>query len=238
MKQLIFLSVWLLLCASALAAVGFDAGMTTGNGASGQYQYVSSASASISSTGLTIGASATLLIGVLACDHNPAISSPAMTWNSVTMNAGPTLTNGVLVIAVFYLVSPATGNKTLAASWTTNSTCYMSAASFTGTDTTTGIKVADNNTTSTESSIAITSDSNGATIAFEIDTSSASPSPNFNKLYLAQNLTPNSSGSYELGGTSNSHTFGSLNGSWAAAGVHIIAPATTATRRRVMVIER
>ena len=226
MKRLLILTaIALLVAANARAAVAFDAKMTAGNGSGGTYAEASSTT-TISSTGMTVGSSATLLVVPLACYTNGAtLSSLAATWNSVSMSLGPTLqVNTQIAVALFYLVNPATGNKTLAASWTgTANACYMSATSFTGTDTTTGIKTSDNVTASNASSITVASDANGATVAVYVNDTTQTGAPNFTVIFGAIDLKPNGYANYHLGGTSNVHTFAGATPDTALAGVHVIS---------------
>jgi hypothetical protein len=148
------------------------------------------------------------------------------------MTAGPSISDSSgVIVKIFVLPNPATGNKTLAASWTGTNDAYMTAISFTGTDTSTCTKASDNNThdfsTITSSpNLTMTSDANGATFVIEMDPSAGISSTNFNTVFINLALNPNAAASYQLAGTSNNHTF-TLASSDAAvvAGVHIIAPA-------------
>jgi hypothetical protein len=201
-------------------AVAFDAKMTTGNGTGGTYEEVNGLAA-ISSTGMTVGAGATLLV-VLIVWH-VAVTSPSATWNGVAMTLGPTISNTVRT-AIFYLVNPTSGNKTLSASWTTSSATYMSAISFTGTDTTTGIKTSDSTTASDVASITVTSDASGGSVAAYTNDTAQTGTPNFNVIFSATDLAHNGYGNYQLGGTSNVHTFAGATPHTALAGVHVIPP--------------
>jgi hypothetical protein len=215
----------LLSCASAHAQVAHDATMTSGNGSGGAFAQAGGTT-SISTTGMTVGASATCLIVPISWGTSGGVTSPAVTWNSVSMTLGPSITvGGVVEAALFYLPNPATGNHTLAASWMGAEDVYMSAVSWTGTDTLTCIKTADNATASNVASITITSDANGATVALEIDAGNVgTPTTNFTLIFNANALSPNSTATYAIGGTSHTHNFTGANGSRALVGVHIIAP--------------
>lgn len=216
-------------------AVGFDAKMAAGNSADGLNQEATGAT-SISSTGITVGGSATLLVAVLAFAQGNASTTPTSitaTWNGAVMTAGPTVTSGTgtpyATAAIFYKISPASGANTLAAAWTNSHDCYMSAVSFTGTDTSTGINAAHSTTATGTTTITITSDANGATVAvFAVDGSA--PTVNFTKIFSEAPLNPGGGASYTLGGTSNAHTFTGAGGSvQALAGIHVIAAAGGAT---------
>src|SRR6267142_3323532 len=116
------------------------------------------------------------------------------------MTLGPNVNSSVIEVAIFTLVSPASGAKTLAGSWTTSADCYMSAASFSGTDLVTGIKVSDNITATNTTTITVTSTTDGATVAcFGVD--GGAPTVNFTKIYSEAPLGPGGGASFTLGGT-------------------------------------
>jgi hypothetical protein len=126
-------------------AVAIDAVMTGGDSSDGDCLQGDNVT-SKSGTGITVGALATLLIVPIVIQAaGGTVSNLAVTWNSISMTLGPIVTNGAgfPTVAIFSLVNPTAGSNTLASSWTTTADIYMGAASFTGTDTTTGIKVAD-----------------------------------------------------------------------------------------------
>jgi hypothetical protein len=176
-------------------------------------------------TAMTIGASATCLIVVIY--WNAAITSPSATWNGVSMTLGPTVTSGASRTSIFYLPNPATGSKTLASSWTTTAQGYISAISFTGTDTTTCIKTSDS-TTSATASLTVTSDANGATVAsYGNDGTGTSPGINNTLIYSDIGGAPNGAAAYTTGGTSASYTYSGGSADQVFAGVHVIAPAAS-----------
>ena len=208
-------------------AVTFDAKMTAGNGTGGTYAEISTGGTTISSTGMTVGGSATLLVVTLVFGQFVASpSSITAKWNSVSMTAGPVSgVSGHTETAIFYLVNPTIGNNTLTASWTTTAQCYMSAVSFTGTDTTTPVITSDNATTTDATSLTVTSTSDGATVASYADDTATVPSANFTTIYAASDLLDNAAASYQLGGTSNVHTFtATVQTVSVLAGIHIVAP--------------
>lgn len=210
-------------------AVALDAKMAAGNSSDG-FNQEATAATSISSTGITVGGSASLLLAFFSWGAGVGgtpPSSPAATWNAGGMTAGPTVTHSAggafSMVAIFYKISPAFGANTLAGSWGNANDCYMSAASFTGTDTSTGINVSDSTTATGVTTLTITSDANGATLAvFAVNGST--PTVNFNKIFAEAPLNPGGGASYQLGGSSNGHTFTGAGGTvQALAGVHIIA---------------
>ena len=205
-------------------AVAKDAVMTGGNGDSGADQEASAAT-SVSSTGMTVGSSATLLVATLVLMNGGAASTGlAATWNGVSMTLRSNISYNPgqsCVVAIFTLVNPASGNHTLAASWTTASDAYLSCISFTGTDTTTGVKVSDD-TTATASSIVINTDAAGATVGVGGSTNSGGATMNFVTIWSDGNLQGGGGANYQLGGSgTNTHTFAA--GQQIAAGVHVIA---------------
>lgn len=201
-------------------AVALDAKMSGGNGTSGECQKVAAAT-SISSTGMTVGSGATLLIGIL-CWQNSTSGARTMTWNSTSMTEVAHIAGANQETSIFVLVSPASGNNTLAAAWTTAVDCYMSCISFTGTDTTTGIEAADTVTATSGTTVTVTSTTDGVTIASWTG-NGAAPTVNFNQIFSQGDLNPGSGASYQLGGTSNGHTFTGGGATLANAGVHVLS---------------
>jgi hypothetical protein len=214
-------------------AVAFDSQMTGGNGAGGQDQNIAGALA-ISSTGLTIIA-ASILVAVFVWQDNASNDqlSRTATWNGVSMSERATISQvsgaTFLRVSIFTLVSPVSGNHALAGAWLGASDCYMSGAGFTGTDTSVGINPADSTTASGTTSIPVTSDLTGATVAV-FGANGNPPTVNFNQIFSEAPLNPGGGASYQLSGTTNNHTFTGAGGTLQAlAGIHIIAAAATQT---------
>ena len=216
-------------------AVGFDAKMTGGNGGGGTYQYSSVVNTAGSSTGMTVGVGATLLVAILDLGgNNTTPGALACTWNGVSMNLACSIYTTTSIgagAALFTLVNPASGNKTLAASWTESLGCQfnLSSLSFTGTDTVTGYNSADNVTgiaTSGNQSIAVNTDANGATVATINCYSSGLTVNSLTQIFAGSPTNDNGAASYGVGGSgTNTHTFnvtGATAEAW--AGIHIIAP--------------
>jgi hypothetical protein len=207
-------------------AVSLDALMTAGDSSDGDCLQGDNVT-SKSGTGITVGALATLIIVPIVIQAaGGTVSNLAVTWNSVSMTLGPIVTNGagLPTVAIFSLVNPAAGALTLASSWTTTADIYMGAASFNGTDTVTGIRVADSTTANNVTQITVTSDADGATLAV-FGVNGSIPTLNFSKVFDNAPLDPGGGSSYTLGGSSNIHTFTGAGGTTQAlAGVHIIAP--------------
>ncbi len=212
-------------------SVSNDALMTGGNGVGGQDQNATSAT-TVTTTGITVGASATLLVSCFVWQSNSSIdpSSRTCTWNGVSMTERSTILQTVsatdLRVSIFTLVSPASGAKSLTGNWTGATDVYMSAASFNGTDTVTGINASDNVTASAATQITVTSDTSGATFAV-FGVNGNVPTVNFVQVFAEAPLNPGGGASYQLGGTSNIHTFtGGAGTIQALAGIHIISGAT------------
>lgn len=94
--------------------------------------------------GLTIGAGATALVATVtnAVGAGALATITGVTWNGVTMTLLSTKTqsDNLGQVSLYVLASPATGNHTLAVSFTganTNASLAVDCASFSGTDTTT-----------------------------------------------------------------------------------------------------
>jgi hypothetical protein len=210
-------------------AVAFDAAMTGGNAGTGTVQEGTGAT-SLSTAGMTIGASATLLVACVSLQCNTTASTGVTaTWNGVSMTVGPTITHGAAngtTVAIFWLVNPATGSHTLAMSWTLAADAYMGCASFTGVDTTTPVVTADNQTTSVANAVTITTVSGDATVACSCNNSNT-PTSSKTIFYGESNLNPGGGGSYSLSTTtSDTHTFTYSGGTLpATAGIHIQAAA-------------
>lgn len=210
-------------------AVGFDAKMTAGDGDGGRCDNTDNGT-SASSDGMTVGASATLLVAVICLQNGTAdVTDLAMTWDGVSMTERASVTSSSGGTrdraAIFTLVNPAVGNKTLAASWTTTSDAYMSCISFTGTDTITGVNAADNTTATNTADIVVPTDSSGATVACYC-VNGDDPSVTQTEIFSEAPLDPGGAASYAIGGTtSNTHSFTSAGSIKALAGVHVIAPA-------------
>lgn len=216
-------------------SVAFDANMTGGNGVGGKDQNASAATSVTGATLITVGAGASLLVVTLTWGSGASVdpTSRTCTWNGVSMTEGPSVgvTDGGTHrerVSIFTLVNPAPGQNALTASWTGSCDAYMSATSFSGTDTATGIKVADSITATATTTITPTSDASGATVAcFAVD--GGAPTTNFNQIYSEAPLTPGGGASYQLGGASNAHTFTGAGGTiQALAAVHVIAGGTSA----------
>lgn len=206
-------------------AVAFDAAMTAGNSADGLNQEASAAT-SISSTGIIVGASASLLLAILVVQGaTVAPTGLGATWNGLAMALGPVATSGLDVVAILSLVVPASGAKTLQGTWSNTGDAYLSAISFTGTDTATGILTADNTIVTNATTITIPSSADGATVAV-FGVNGAAPTVNFNKIFSEAPLNPGGGASYQLAGASNAHTFTGAGGTvQALAGVHILSSA-------------
>lgn len=208
-------------------AVALDASMAAGNSADGLNQQAAAAT-SISSTGITVGASAALLIVVAYFQTGgSAITNLAGTWNGTALTVAKQQDGGSSggTAAILRLISPVSGAKTLQLTWTTAADVYMSAASFTGSDTTTPLVTGDTVGGNSGTTVTITSDANGATVA-SWGINGSTPTVNFTKIYAEAPLNPCGAATFTLGGSSNGHTFtgaGGVTPAW--AGVHIQAAA-------------
>ena len=213
-------------------AVAADAVMTGGNSSDGDCLQLDNSTGG-STAGMTVGSGATLLVAT-ACWQTGAVTARAMTWDGVAMTEALTfqrVAGANSRVSLFTLVSPNVGNKTLAISWTTTSDCYVGCVSFTGTDTVTGYNAA-NNATSTTTTVTVTATSDGATVAVWT-TNGSTPTMNFTKIWDDAPFDPGGGSTYQLGGSSNGHTFTGAGGSnETGAGINVIAASATTVRPR------
>ena len=95
----------------------------------------------ITSTNLTVGATATALLACLIFDGSANLTTFAMHWDSTGGNVAmtqigtTTYVSTVGQIVLFGLVNPTAGAKTLKATWVGTGVGYMASMSFIGTDT-------------------------------------------------------------------------------------------------------
>ena len=95
----------------------------------------------VTSTNLTVGATATALFAVLVFDGSATMTSPAMHWDATSTNVAMTQIGSTVTVSLvgqimmFGLVNPVAGAKTLKATWVGTGVGYMASMSFIGTDT-------------------------------------------------------------------------------------------------------
>lgn len=218
--------------------VAFDARITGGNSSDGFSQQATAAT-SISTTGITVGASATILVVELVFQRGGAfVTGVTATWNGVTMTSAASLDTHVSQYVssyIFILVSPASGAKTLSVSWTGSADCYMGASSFTGGDTSTGINASDTQTGT--GNLTMTTVSGDATLTVA-GKDSNDPTVNNTKIWGNAPYNPGGGAQYKLSTTtSDSHTFTFSGGdSQATCGIHLLAGggAAPATPSRII----
>lgn len=219
-------------------AVAFDAKPTAWNSADGLNQQATGATSVSASTGMSVGGSATVLVGVITYQNavgggtDPGAIS-AWTWNGVAktgvLEASNVGGSDKVRTAIAWWVSPATGTQTLTASWANSADAYMSCASFTGGDTSTPVVTADNVSGTSGTTVTVTSDANGVTVA-AWGTNGSAPTTNFNKIYSEAPLRPCGAASYQAAGSSNGHTFTGGGGTVPAwAGIHLQAASASDT---------
>lgn len=177
-------------------------------------------------TTFTVSAGSNLCL-IAALNTLGSITNPTMTWDNggtpQAMTLGHTVTNSQET-RLFYLVAPHTGNLTLHATWTTSRTSSISAVAFSGANQSTCINTsnnASNSSVSTNPTITVTSTTDGATVAADTDNSSHSATTSGQQQYRSGSFAL----SYTIGNSSNIHSWTASNGTWAAAGVNVIAAA-------------
>jgi hypothetical protein len=225
-------------------SVALDSYMTGGNGTgtsgpggiAGTYQYMTANGTSISTSGHTVGPSATLLvvgltIGTANC------SAFGCTWNGLAMKLAmlESYHNGLVYCqtGIFTLVNPTPGAKALVASWVTGSPGgYLTSIAFTGTDTVTGYQASDNVTggqNSGAANVVINTAAGDATFCMMGNNGGVPGATTQTQLFSSGASAPNGGASYALGGSgSNTHSFnGGTNQVEAWAGIHILAGAAS-----------
>ena len=219
----------LLLCLALLLAAPASAAVAKNAGDSGTPQVATgfgSGATSLSHTGYTIGAGSDIyLIAIIGlANATPSdVSNVAITWNSVSMTRlGTGIYNDVRV-ELFYLASPATGNHTAAATWTTGADAVLGLISFTGAAT--PIDFATNSGSANPISTgAITADAAGATVGAGGQRSNLTSPSGGTSLYVDNTNWAASGVSYAVGSaSSDTYTWQVAPGNWSAAGAHIPA---------------
>jgi hypothetical protein len=209
-------------------SVANDAIMTGGNGLNGHNQQAGGVT-SISSTGITVGGAATFLAACFTFGKSGVsdISALGATWNSGAMFviSSTSVNDGSNTDSahIAYVLSPSSGANTLAANWTGSADVYMGAASFTGTDTSTGINSDDTVNPTNVSSVAINTTSDGATLAV-FSNNNGAPTVNQTLIFVDDPFIPGGGATYAIGGSgTNTHTFtgGTVQ---SILGIHIIVP--------------
>ena len=189
------------------SAVSVNNTMSGGNGASGKSQQVST-NTTIQSTGLTINSGTnSMLVTLLVWSSGTAPTGVTAEWDSAgtpqaLTQAGTVQFDTNSSVAIFYLLNPTVGNKTLTANWTNAQDCVMSAICF---DNAGGIAAGDTQQNSTNT-VTVTSGANDATVAV-YNCDGGTPTGSQTNIFDNSALGPSSSGDYALGGSSNAHTF-------------------------------
>jgi hypothetical protein len=218
-------------------AVSLNATMSAANSDSGRTQ-ATGAATSFSFTGLTIAAGSNIVllvtVGWQRTVANLQPTSRSVTWDGVAMTEAAYQTKFSLdqeSFAIYVLVNPATGSKTLAGSWTTTmDDCYISAIAFNGADQTTGIQSADTGQ-GTSTSVATTGSADGATVGGIVRDGTTTASVTGKTIFgNYDGGAPGWTGAYEIGGTgTQTYDFsgGSDNGDRSAIAVHVIAASSS-----------
>lgn len=178
----------------------------------------------ISGNLITIGAGSNrFLVVVVNWQYSgSAPTSRSVTWNGTTMTESIFHTNDINSVGIYTLANPATGNNTLAASWTNTADAYIGAICFNDSG---GINTA-HNATGNGLTLDITGDANGATVATHIRNGSTG-TPNHTLFWDHEDFAPGGMGNYQIGGSGTiTHDFNNgsnLGTNRATAGVHVIA---------------
>lgn len=170
-------------------AVAFDAKLTTTNG-----DITGNAATSFSdNTHMTVGSSAQMLLLLLiAWSTATAPTSPSFTWNSIALalisgTSGANSTAGNT--AIYGLLAPASGLKTLAGSWTGARDFYAAAISLSGVDQTSLAVACPHGTTNAvtatngTATVTVTTATNNAVVAIHSMDGTSNTTPNLTKLF-------------------------------------------------------
>lgn len=194
---------------------------------------------SVSLTTLTVGSGTNRALVVQLCWDTTSVppAGISVVWDSggsnqsctlITSQAAPSFSG----CALYGLINPVSGNKTLKASWTSGQRVYMQAVSWTGVDQTGGATSFPHATgaqgTSLTPAVTVTSATNNAVMAVfsgERTMSAVTNTQTFLDNSLANSLT--GSGSRAAGAASvGSQCTVSSSTAWAACGCDILAAAT------------
>lgn len=185
----------------------------------------------------TVSAGVTLL--VVALSFRRDVSGLSVVWdptgaNEALTRVGTGIFNGGRC-EIFIKINPTAGAaKTIHAAWTTNSDVVFTVATFSNTDTSTGIDAAHTTTasgTSTTPAVTVTSTADGASVGIAAQvTSNWSSTSGGTQITLDNATFVNGAGSYfdaaHGGTTSNAHGWvQDSSGAWSTMGVHILAAA-------------
>lgn len=185
-------------------------------------------SASYNYTNITVAAgSNTALVFQITFTAN--VTGITCTWDSGGTNQSMTVLNSQKedtwsnYVYVFGLLAPTTGNKTLAVSWTTNSSITACAAAFDGVLQTSiaaaFTNAANNSANSANPSLSITTASGDATFAGIVCSNSIS---GVTTTQLYRNGSAHQAASYALSsGSSDAHTWTMSSSNWGMAGIRL-----------------
>jgi len=196
---------------------------------------------SVSVTGFTVSAGSDLCLYAGAC-WGATPTSITVTWNGVALTQVQVATNGECQTKLYRLIAPATGNLTLAASWTGAAPVVIGCGAFSGVHQTTPEVGGDTVTatgSSTTPSRSVTSATGDATLVMSGSNDAgtgniAYTTPEAFTSEWRKTTVGEAAGSMtsELGGTSNNHTFTTtISDLWAAIGVHIAQAEAASTTK-------
>jgi hypothetical protein len=208
----------------------------------------SSASSYVASRTLstfTVGGGANRVMYAQLTLTDSGAASPSVTWNGVAMTLIGTQSIGLSRQRIYRLVNPATGNLSLAASWTTNYPARLGVICLTGVDQSTpdnaNTPVAATGTSTALASGAIATSANDATLGFACISDPASGTAAFSASPETQTSIYRETAStelavaatYALGGSSNSHDFTSAGSdTWGVWGFRVFSVAAVSVAPR------
>ncbi len=144
----------------AIATGGTPILMTLTLNATGTEQYHAAAT-SFDYTGMTVAAGSNTALMLVLSFGSGSVTGIAAHWDSAGGNQAMTQlvasSSGVVTCAIFGLVAPATGNKTLHINWTGSAEIFVDAVAFDGADQTGGATTFPNSQTGAGSTITLSS---------------------------------------------------------------------------------
>jgi hypothetical protein len=196
------------------------------------------ANVSIDLTTFTVSPGSNLALIAILCRNNTGVSGTTLNWDSggtpQAMTSLGTATNTSSHIEIFKLANPATGNKTLSASWTTGCAVCLIAIAFSGADQT-NVVVGGDTATATGStnspSVTVTTGASDITVAATMNSgNTVNSTDSQNELFRDATFDTAAASYSNVGGTSNAHSWTQAGGgnAWAAMGVHVLAASAAA----------
>ena len=242
-RVIVALLLQALLCLPVAAQVTFDANSTAPTA-------TAAAASPVNHTGLTSGSGSNRCMVAMLEIRNGPPPSLAATWNAVSMTLIASTNAQAQYTAIFGLANQASGNQTLAITWTGGGTfdVYLNAVSFTGCNQTGGTTTFPNGTTNnaatgTTTTISVTSAANHMVAASHGQSGApwnTNPACNNTEAYQSGALNDNGAGNYASGAATVTMTCSwstnAASKSWSVSATDIapVAAAAATPQRMLM----